>query len=338
MVIANCLYFPYNLIVKNKLLAAIDLGTNTFRLLIATIAFDREKRTYSIKELHSERSITRLGDGLSRNRLLKRDAVERSLSVLARFSSIITRYDVCKTRAVATSALREARNSRDFLTKAKAAYGLAIRIISGKEEAQITASGMLLDLNIPETALMIDIGGGSTEIIFAVNGSPQIVKSLNLGVVYLAGKYMKKDPPSSDDLDQMDAEISSVIAHDANPFIRRLQKSSVLVGTAGTVTTLAAIAGRLKTFEHKKIHGQTMKRETVNRIYSDISHISSQERAKFIPFEPSRLDIIVPGTRILLKLMDTFGFREITVSNYGLREGILVDLYRRLQDEEKDCN
>lgn len=322
---------------QDKPLAAIDLGTNTFRLLVAAVNFDSANQRYSLKELHSERIITRLGEGLSKKPVLKRDAIERGLSALIKFKDVLSRFDVCEMRAVATSALRKAENSKEFLRKAKEASGIGIKIISGREEARITASGMMIDIPVPETALMLDIGGGSTELIFAMNGKPLMVKSVDLGVVYLAGKYMKKDPPSKTEIQRMDEEISSVITRAAGPFRRMIRENSSLIGTAGTVTSLAAIAGKLKMFEHKKIHGKKLTRETVSRICSDISFISSHKRAGFIPFEPARLDIIVPGTRILLKLMDTFGFRGLTVSNYGLREGILAELYRRLQDEEKEC-
>jgi exopolyphosphatase/guanosine-5'-triphosphate,3'-diphosphate pyrophosphatase len=322
--------FPYNSLVKDRPLAAIDIGTNTFRLIIANVHYNAAKDTYSIKEIFSERIITRLGEGLQIHRVLKKKKMAKALSVLKKFSSTLSQYDIHRTSAVATSALREAGNSKDFLARVKGHTGITIKIISGKEEARITASGMLTGMKIPETSLMIDIGGGSTELIFAVRGKPLLVRSLDLGVVYLAGRYMRKDPPLMRDLKKMDKEIAEKIMKAAGVFRRRLDKNSLFVGTAGTVTTLAAINKRLKKFEHKRIHSSRIPLETVKKIYSDISLISSRQRARFIPFEPSRLDIIVPGTLILLKLMETFGFREIMVSNYGLREGILVDLYKKI--------
>ncbi|MBI5741773.1 MAG: Ppx/GppA family phosphatase [Nitrospirae bacterium] len=322
---------------KDKALAAIDMGTNTFRLLIADVRFNPGRGAWSIREIFSERIITRLGGGLSRGGLLKREAMTRSLSALEKFASVLPQYDINKVSAVATSALREAGNSGEFLTKVKQSTGLSIRIISGEEEAKKTATGMLIGIKIPETALMVDIGGGSTELIFALRGRPLLVQSLKLGVVYLAGKYMRKDPPSMQDLGRMNDEIIREIMQAAGRFIKRLNDTSLFIGTAGTVTSLSAIAGGLTEFEHRKIHRSRLTREKVNNIYSDISRITARERGEFIPFESSRLDIIVPGTLILLRLMEIFGFREITVSNYGLREGILVDLCRKImrQNEKK---
>jgi len=316
--------------VKNKPLAAIDVGTNTFRLIIADVHFDAVKGDYSIREIFSERIITRLGEGLQSHLVLRKKKMAQGLTVLKKFASVMSQYNIYKTSAVATSALRKAGNGKDFLARVKDTTGIKVKIISGKEEAKITASGMLTGMKTPETALMIDIGGGSTELIFAVRGKPRLVRSLDLGVVYLAGRYMRKDPPLIRDLNRMDKEITEKIMTAAGPFRRRLNEDSLFVGTAGTVTTLAAISKRLKKFEHKQIHCSRVSLRKVKKIYSDISLINSRQRARFIPFEPSRLDIIVPGTLILLKFMETFGFREIIVSNYGLREGILVDLYKNI--------
>jgi exopolyphosphatase / guanosine-5'-triphosphate,3'-diphosphate pyrophosphatase len=334
--------------VRNKLLAAIDIGTNTFRLLIASVRYNRRKNIYSLNNIFSERLITRLGAGISRNGLLSKEAINNSVKALVKFSNILSQYKVHKTSAVATSALREAKNSDDFLKKAKAKTGLNIKIISGKEEARKSASGMLIDISAPDTALMADIGGGSTELIFSRHGKPSFVHSLDLGVVYLAGKYMRHDPPLKEDLIKMDRYISQEIGKIVKPYLKLItpygrtavrpysKPKTVFIGTAGTVTTLAAVTKKLKIFEHKKIHNTRLTRRKVKNIFSAISGISSRERGKFIPFEPSRLDIIVPGTLILLKLMEIFNFKEITVSNYGLREGVLIELYKN--SEKKGFN
>ncbi|MBI5099260.1 MAG: Ppx/GppA family phosphatase [Nitrospirae bacterium] len=325
---------------KNRPLGAIDIGTNTFRLLIASVRYNPRKDIYSINEIFSDRTITRLGSGISRNGFLKNEAIKKSLTVLGKFSDILSQYDVHNISAVATSALREAKNSDEFLKKAKAATGLNIKIISGEEEARKTASGMLIDISAPDTSLMVDIGGGSTELIFSRHGKPSIVHSLNLGVVYLAGKYMKHDPPLKEDLIKMDRYISQEIGKIVKPYLKLISHNSKLktafIGTAGTITTLAAVAKKLKIFEHKKIHAARLTRRKVKNIFCAISAVSSHERGKFIPFEPSRLDIIVPGTLILLKLMEIFNFKEITVSNYGLREGVLIELYKK--SEKKGFN
>jgi len=324
--------------VKNKLFAAVDIGTNTFRLLIAGVRYDRRKKIYTLRNIFSERIITRLGSGISRNGILSEEAITTSIAALVRFSNILSKYEVHKISAAATSALREARNRDEFVRRTKAEAGLYIKIISGKQEARTTASGMLMDIPAPEAALMADIGGGSTELIFSKHGKPSYVHSLDLGVVYLAGKYMRHDPPLKEDLIRMEQYISRKIRKIEKRYLRFIShdggEETVFIGTAGTVTTLAAMSHKLKDFEHGRIHNTRLTLQKVKNIFSSIASVSSRERAKFIPFEPSRLDIIVPGTLILLKLMEFFNFREIIVSNYGLREGVLIDLYRKNEKKE----
>lgn len=312
---------------KNRHLASIDIGTNTFRLLIAEIYHQDKLDNYSIKEIYSERVITRIGDGLQETGSLKRTAIERGLETLQKFSDIISCHNVYKTSAVATSAMREAKNSTYFLQEVKDRTGFEIEIISGEKESEITAAGMLIDMVKPHSAFMIDIGGGSTELIMMSNYKPLLKESLHLGVVYLANKYMKHDPPLEQDLNIMKEEITQQIASVAASFKRSFIEKTILIGTAGTVTTLATIAQNLVSFDHKRIHNYKLSLENIKNIFSDIATIHSQDRADYIPFEPERLDIIVPGTLILLKLMEMFSFNEITVSNYGLREGILINLY-----------
>jgi exopolyphosphatase/guanosine-5'-triphosphate,3'-diphosphate pyrophosphatase len=310
-------------------LAAIDIGTNTFRLLIAEVHFDRRKKNYMLNEIFSERVVTRLGEGIYNHGFLNKQAISRSIDTLRNFSDTISRYGVNRTSAIATSALRDAQDSNSFLRKAEETTGLEIEIVSGEQEANMTASGMLIDIPVPQTSLMADIGGGSTELIFSKHREPIQVRSLNLGVVYLADKYMKHDPPALEDLKLMGNEISRKILAIADSFKNSFNKQTAFIGTAGTVTALSAIAQNLNHYDHKKIHNSKISRREIENIFSELSGISTRERIKYLPFEPTRLDIIVPGTLILFKLVDIFGFQEITVSNYGLREGILLSLYEK---------
>ncbi|MEE8328654.1 MAG: Ppx/GppA phosphatase family protein [Thermodesulfovibrionia bacterium] len=321
---------------KNKPLAAIDIGTNTFRLLIAEVQHSAKRNSYKIKEIRSDRIITRLGEGVSESGLINKKAMARGLSALKKFGNIISCNRVYKTTALATSALRDAKNSPEFLKKVKEASGLEIKIISGREEAKKTASGMMTGINLPETVLMADIGGGSMELILTRQKRPLLSRSINLGIVHLADKYMINDPPKKKDLAQMEKEIFRKIISITKPFKKLFSKNTVFIGTAGTVTTLAAITLHLTRFNRNKIHNSKIPIKKIRNIFNDISAITRKQRAKYHPFEPARLDIIVPGTFILLKLMETFGFKEVIVSDYGLREGILLDIYRRsLEDSKK---
>ena len=307
--------------------AAIDIGTNTFRLLIAEIHYNPANKGYSLKEIYSERIITRLGEGITASGRISDVSMQKGLNALETFSRIISENNVTKSSAIATSALREAQNSKDFIGKAKRT-GIDIRTISGKEEARLTASGMMLDMEVPDEAIMIDIGGGSTELIYSRNGVPVHLQSLDMGVVYLAAKYMNNDPPLAKMIHEMEKEIADVIFSDTASFDQMHDNRACLIGTAGTITTLAAVSLKLASFEHNKIHRARISAETVRDIFPRIAFMSSAERSQYIPFEPERLDIIVPGTLILLKLMERFQSDEIIVSNYGLREGIILDLFK----------
>ena len=230
------------------------MGTNTFRLLIAEVQPDSFQNSYSIKEFCSKRIMTRLGEGIHDNGFIKREAIDKSITALKEFNDIISRYHVYKTSAVATSALREAENSGEFLGKAREIISFEIEVISGEEEAKLSAAGMLIDMAPPETALMVDIGGGSTELIFNARRKPLLIHSFNLGVVYLAGKYMINDPPLSEDLKHMEEEILQKINSTVKPFKKLFTRDTVFIGTVGTITALAAMSQNFTKFDYNKIY------------------------------------------------------------------------------------
>jgi exopolyphosphatase/guanosine-5'-triphosphate,3'-diphosphate pyrophosphatase len=305
---------------KSRTLAGIDIGTNTFRLLIA------EVNDKSFNELYSERIITRLGEGVSVTGLLKEEAVERGLNALKEFINIIAAHKVEAVAAVATSAFRVAKNSGDFVKRAKDETGIDLKIIS-EEEAWKTFRGMKTGIKVPESSLMVDIGGGSTEFIFSKNGEATLMRSLKLGVVYLADMYMKSDPPLDDEINGMRNEL----LHTLSSLEAGFSEAKALMGTAGSITTIAAMAKGLTSFERSKIHNARISIESVRNIFTVISGSARKERAETYPvLDSSRLDIIVPGAMILLEIMMKFGFKEIIVSDNGLREGILLDLYDKI--------
>lgn len=306
---------------KSRTLAGIDIGTNTFRLLIA------EVNDKNLNELYSDRKITRLGEGVSVTGLLKEEAIERGLNALKEFRNIIAKQNVDAVEAVATSAFRIAKNSGDFIKRAKDETGIDLKIINEEEEAWKTFRGMTIGIEVPESSLMVDIGGGSTEFILSINGKAIFMRSLKLGVVYLADMFMKNDPLSDDEKKQMRHAILQAISSLEPKF----SDAKALVGTAGTITTVAAMAKGLPVFEHAMIHNTRISLDSVKDIFTAISGSTRKERAELYPvLDTSRLDIIVPGMIILFEIMMKFGFNEIIVSDNGLREGILLDLYDKI--------
>jgi exopolyphosphatase/guanosine-5'-triphosphate,3'-diphosphate pyrophosphatase len=319
----------YNFFVKEITLAAIDIGTNTFRLLIAEVRPGKGNNIISFDEICSERVITRLGEGIFEKGLLTEQAQERGLEALKRFSNLIKKYNAENFLSIATSALRKAENGKEFIAKAKESTGLEIEIITGEKEAELTSTGIVIGIDPPASSLMVDIGGGSTELIFKGDNVPPAPLTLELGVVYLAEEYMKDDPPSDNDLKRLEEHILNKLEPVRVFLPGRMPEETLFIGTAGTITALAAAVQRLERYEHSKIHNYKLNITDINRMYYKMSSVTTAERSGLLPFEPSRLDIIVPGTLILLKLMQITGFNNITVSNYGLREGILAELYNR---------
>ncbi len=320
----------YNLIVENNRFASIDIGTNTFRLLIAQVAFDSTRARYLIDEICSERTVTRLGDSITKEGTLRENSIGKSIEILKRYNELISRHNVSRTTAIATAALREAKNRAYFIEMAKERAGLDVEVVSGEREAVITASGILMDVDREQPALLLDIGGGSTELIFYRNNQPELIRSLDLGVLYLAGNYMVHDPPLRKDLIAMKTEITEILEKEIQLFRGYCSPDNMFIGTAGTVTALAAISQGLSFFDHDKIHKYQLSLEDAQSIYERMSVMSLADRAELLPFDPSRLDILVPGTVMLISLMELFGFKDISVSNYGLREGILIELYNEM--------
>jgi exopolyphosphatase/guanosine-5'-triphosphate,3'-diphosphate pyrophosphatase len=312
------------------ILAGIDIGTNTLRLLIA------ETGSASLHEIHSDRRITRLGEQLDLTNQLSSLARERSLKALADFSEKIKKYTVDDIAAVGTSALRNAANSAEFIRDVYEETGLKINVISGREEARLTLLGVsraLSEMSL-ESAIVIDIGGGSTEIISGGMRSQPADVSLPLGAVYLTERFIQNDPPAEEELDLLREFIRAELRN--VPFGVDTAKGggSVLAGTAGTITTLAAIDQKLPEYLPEKINGSVLTIGSIDQIVAKLRGTPLKERGAIPGLEPGREDIILAGAVITQEIMRRFGFAELRVSDWGLREGILFDLYEQQGDRK----
>ncbi len=304
--------------------ASLDLGTNTFRLLIAEI---RE----NLEVLRIRRDITRLGEGFLPKRELTSLSVSRSLKVLSEYAQILAREGVPPHQvfAVATSVLREAKNKEQFMTMVLDETGINVRVISAEEEARLTLEGVLWGVekkSLPN--VILDIGGGSTEFIFSEGLLPLEIRSLNLGVVYLTERFLRNDPPSSSELKALEEGIEREIrAMGIEPSLR--QKGSNLIGTAGTITTLAAIEQGLEVYEPKKINNFLLKKSSIEKHYHKLKETPHKDRRGIPGLEKGREDVIISGAALLLKIMEIFNFEELIVSDTGLLEGILLEKLRK---------
>jgi exopolyphosphatase/guanosine-5'-triphosphate,3'-diphosphate pyrophosphatase len=303
--------------------AAIDVGTNTLRLLIAETVGPDE---FTI--LHEEQEITRLGEGLLPTRLLQNAPRRRSLTVLRRFADTARSFKAVEVAAVCTSAVREARNGEEFVAAVGRETGLALRVIDGREEARLTLLGVRHGLRLGlRRILAIDIGGGSTEFILARGEVIEGIVSTGLGVVKLTEQYLVSDPPTVGELRSVKEVVGARIdrLRGELPSLEEAQ----LVGTAGTVTTLAAIDLALVTYDRQKVQGRCLGLARVMELLDRLGALPLRERRGIPGLEPGRADIIIAGAAILAASMERLGYDELRVSNDGLREGILLDLIRR---------
>jgi exopolyphosphatase/guanosine-5'-triphosphate,3'-diphosphate pyrophosphatase len=313
------------------ILAGIDIGTNTIRLLVA------ETSASSHREIHSSRTITRLGQDLDRTGRLAPEAQERSFRALQEFAGIIGRHSVVRTAAVGTSALRNAANAREFIAEAKRRTGLDIMIISGEEEANLTLLGVRralspargADADPLATALVIDIGGGSTELIVTRQGVASSMESLPLGAVYLTERFVQHDPPTQEELSHLrkavTRELDTLPATSMHP-----GSLATCAGTAGTITTLAAMDQGLAVYDPDRINGSILQKDALDRMVDRLTAATLEQRRMIAGLEAGREDIILAGAIITQEIMDRCGARELLVSDWGLREGIVFDLCEKL--------
>ena len=311
------------------LLAGIDIGTLTCRLLIAEVDTD-----FSLREIASDRRILRLGEGVDQRGCLSAAAISRVVKTLGEWRERIETYSLAGAIVVATSAVRESRNREEFLASVKKDVGFEIEVLSGEEEARRTFLGIASGLPAEvESFLGIDIGGGSTEFMRAFKArEPNHLQvfSLDVGVVRLTERiFQTDDPPSEQGVLAAERIIQAELGK-IRTALGNLSRCS-FVGTAGTITTLAAMAQKLPRYETARIHNFRLSLETVQKLEKEIRIRTRSKRREMPGLEDGREDVIVAGTLIFRTVMQRLGFQECLVSDYGLREGILVQEASRLR-------
>jgi len=308
------------------ILAGIDIGTNALRLLIAE---SREQAgRFEIRPIREARIITRLGEGLVKSGLLSVQAMTRTFDALKEFQSVLSKEPVDRIIAVATSAVREAGNRQEFLDRIHEEIGLEPEVITGEEEARRTLKGVRYGL-YPEdrNIIVMDIGGGSTEWMLVTDGDIQRVETVGTGVVKLAERYMTSDPLSQGDENRLLHGIEEAIG----PPLRSMGAGPEhrLIGTAGTATTLAALELAMEGYSAARVHKMSLSGERVEFWYRKLVGLSLDDRRGLAGLEKGREDLIVAGSAMLMTAMRMLGSREIVVSDYGLKEGVLIDWIER---------
>lgn len=311
-------------------IAVIDVGTNTIRLLVGCV------REGKIVRIATNRFVTRLGKNLQKTDRLSPDGIEKSIMSIIRLKEVCKKYGVQKIIALGTSALREAKNSKEFLIDIKKSAGINIEVISGEKEAELTLKGILPSLHHSiaqfPNCLLVDIGGGSTEWILYKRANVQNSKlnmgSIPIGAVKLFETFIKHDPPTPVELQLIKDEVKSKIKdHIFRQLTLNLDLNLNLIATGGTATTIAAIDMDMDEYDGDKIHLHKIYLPILKIIYKKLITLPHNERSKIRGLEPERADIIISGTLILLTFMETLNIKEVIVSDYGLLEGAIVSYH-----------
>lgn len=300
------------------MLAAIDVGSNTLRMLIGEFVAGRlQKENYF-------RQITRLGGGYVPGKGLAAESMERTLSALCSFSRQLQHDQVRTVRAVGTAALRRAENRLQFLEMVQQRTGLQIEVIDGREEAELSAAGVLTVIEpLPKTSLIVDIGGGSTEFILCRGREYLFQQSYPLGVVRLS-EEAANEPQRRQLILAMLRELQLALRRAGHPL--NAYPGCQLIGTAGTVTTLAAMQLRMVDYDWRLINNQTLNLVWLKTALAQVAPMPLEQRASLPGLEEGRADLIVPGLEILISLCKFTGKEQLKVADSGLLEGVLLTM------------
>ncbi len=287
--------------------ATIDIGTNTVLLLISNYP--------PLKILCDEARITRLGEGLHQQPFFIEKAQERTLAALKTYKEICTKQKVVTIIAVGTAAFRKAKNAPQFIDRVEKETGIRIQIISGEEEARLSYLSAKKDFSTYENLFVLDIGGGSTEIISKEGGV-----SLDLGAVVMTERIVRHDPPTEEEVQQMVEEVDQKVGTIQKPHTHNIP---TLVGLAGSVTTLSAIKQKLAIWDGSKVQGSRLTQEDIQTMIDLFRKTTVAEKSKIPGMVAGREDTILVGSLILQKVMEKLGVSEVIVSDRGLRYGLL---------------
>ncbi|MDH4187778.1 MAG: Ppx/GppA family phosphatase [Nitrospira sp.] len=306
-----------------KRFAGVDIGTLTCRLLIADMQPDG-----TLTEVRSERRILRLGEGVDQTRQLSLAAMDRVILCLKEWREIIDGAHADATAAVATSAVRDAGNRDAFLDRVKREAGFEVELISGDEEARRTLLGIRSGLPSGVTDILaLDIGGGSTEFILDRPGQKPVVRSIDIGVVRLCERLLRHDPPTDEEVQQARAWVAretTAAVTDMNDY-----RTASFIGTAGTITSLAAMAQKLSAYEPARIHNYRLQLSTIQELERALLSRKKTDRVGLPGLEKGREEVIAAGAITIRTIMETLGMSAVLVSDLGLREGVLIDLAAR---------
>ena len=311
--------------------AAIDCGTNSIRLLVADVPPEGAHT-----DLLRRMEVVRLGQGVDATGRLAPEAIERTRVVLAEYADQARGLGAERVRMVATSASRDAANRADFEAMVTATLGQLPDVVPGVEEAELSFLGATASLSAAAQAhgaqpprppfLVVDIGGGSTEFVLGDAGGVRAARSVDIGCVRLTERHLRSDPPPPDEVQAAEADIRAALALVTADV--PVAEAATLVGLAGSVTTVAALALGLPAYDADAIHGSRIPVSAVRSVSAGLLTATREKRAAYPVMHPGRVDVIGAGALILRVVMDAFDLEEVVVSEHDILDGIALRLAR----------
>lgn len=298
--------------------AAVDIGTNSARLLVADLVDGR------LHQVDRRTTITRLGQGVDAARELHPDAIARTLDTLRAYGAVIRDLGVRKVRATATSAARDASNRDAFFDPATDVLGVRPELLTGEEEARLEFNGATGGLDVPAPYLVLDVGGGSTEFIVGTD-EPNGLVSVDIGCVRLTEQFLGSDPPAPEELSQALSIVRDHLA-DVEREIPGAALANSLIGTAGTIWTMAAVELGADPTESERIHHFRLTRAAAEDVYRTLATEPIAQRKHNPGLEAGRVDVIVGGALVVVAVMRHFRFEQMLVSEADILDGLALSL------------
>ncbi len=301
--------------------AVVDIGTNSTRLLVAELHAGKVAA-----ELIRRTSVTRLGAGVDADGRLAEDAVDRVFATLDQYRAEIDGLEPDRALAVLTSAVRDAANGREFAARVQRRYRLQTHILTGDQEASLTFLGATSERDPCDQTptLVLDIGGGSTELVIGAGRGASFHVSTQAGVVRQTERHIRRDPPAASDLDQLATDVRAILERSVPPAQRNAVEQAIAV--AGTATSLAAIAQQLVPYDPDKVHGYVLSRQQCEQALSDLASLSLAARRQVPGLHPDRAPTIVAGAMILLEALELFSLDRVEVSEHDILRGAALGL------------
>ncbi|HZO06857.1 MAG TPA: Ppx/GppA phosphatase family protein [Solirubrobacterales bacterium] len=299
----------------SKRVAVIDVGTNSARLLIADVDGGR------VAPLERRSTVTRLGRGVDLSGRLAAEAIEDACAAIGEYVEAIGELDVEAVDAIATSAVRDAENGDAFIAELRERFALSARVLDGSEEARLTYLGATAEEAPSRPTLVIDIGGGSTELIVGHGEQIDFHTSLQVGVVRHSERHISSDPPAQTELEQLAIDVRGTLAATLPEGIG----AEAGIAVAGTPTSLAAVEMELDPYDPEQVHGHVLELRSIQRMLSRLASAPLAERVEITGLHPKRAPTIVAGVVVLVETMRAFGLERITVSEHDILYGAALE-------------